>query len=78
MNTQTALTGAAVALGVFALWYVFKGPGRVQAEPTAQAQRDAGLYYHWNTVREFQSEIPGEPPIVVDLLAGIRGQRGYD
>jgi hypothetical protein len=43
MNQNQLMTAGAVAFAGFALWYVFRTPGRAIAGTAAQQQRDAGL-----------------------------------
>jgi hypothetical protein len=41
LGTNQLMTGAAVALGAFAVWFVFRGPGRATLDTTPAAQRQA-------------------------------------
>jgi hypothetical protein len=53
INANQLMTGAAVALGAFALWYVFRGPGKAaatQPAATASGQRAAGVASYFSTL----------------------------
>ncbi|RVU46103.1 hypothetical protein [Rubrivivax rivuli] len=39
IGTPQLMTGAAVALGLFAVWFVFRGPGKASMTPTATERR---------------------------------------
>lgn len=39
MNQTQVITGAAIALGLFAVWYVWKGPGRAPASAVTPAEQ---------------------------------------
>lgn len=41
IGTPQLMTGAAVALGLFAVWFVFRGPGKATLATSANAQRQA-------------------------------------